>query len=197
MGKQAKKRHRDAVTLAAQAHPVPQATPKPKPAKPMPPVKTAANTDMLTGAYLDPTLPRWYLDGDNSRPEAARVAIPSRIHTRDVEFGGLGGHRYASAFEKYMLPVLPRIVAEEKRQWICWWEIEYVYNRVRIHLGQEALDVALASLKDGNSLTWVAKEYHHSFEWVNRKTYQVTLLAETYFTHRSSRGPRTQRAAAE
>jgi hypothetical protein len=187
MGKQAKKRHHDAVTLAAQAHQVPQATPKPKPSKPKPPVKTAANTDMLTGNYLRDDLPRWYLDGDMSRPEAAREAIPSRIHTRDVEYGGLGGHRYASAFERYMMPVLPRLVAEEKRMWICWWEIEYVYNRVRKHLGQEALDVALAVFRDGGAISWVAREFGHSDTWVNYRIRRVILLAETYFQHRSQR----------
>ena len=169
---------------------------KQKPAQP-PPRKTVVNTDVLTGQYLDAALPTWYLDGDMSRPAHVRAPIPTRIHTQQTETPrrdyhdddatakGLGGKQFTSAFDRYMLHVLPRIIAEEQQTWLAWWDVEYVTGRIRKRLGSETLEIALAVLRDGRSISNVARDYQRSPTWITYHTRKVTLMAEAYFTHRS------------
>lgn len=192
MGKQAKKRRQAAAASLANAA---QAVPPPNAAKAEKPKHTHApiiDSDALTGVRLDPALPTWYLDGDMSRPEVARQPIPSRIHSsRETRVG----NEWAPEFARYMAPVLPRIVAEERQMWLRWWDISYVLGRLRKRLGYMAVEAALACLRDGGETNDVATAFHRSPEWVRRQISLTVNMAATYFQQRPHKHAQRQRDA--
>lgn len=159
MGKQAKKRRQAAAALAAQAH-LASPTPQQLPPRDEPPVRRDEGADD---------------DGDARRP------IPSRINTRRET---AVGPDWAPEFARYMSPILPRIVAEERRIWLRWWDNEYVRGRLMKRLGANTVLAALACLRDGGDANDVASEFERSPEWVRRQISLVVTLAATYFQQR-------------
>ena len=103
------------------------------------------------------------------------------------EVGGLGGHEFSSAFDRYMRNVLPRIVAEERLMWLAWWDVEYVLNRLVKHLGKETVSATILVQRDGYSVSRVGRLVKESDQWVCRQITITLALAETYFTHRPNR----------
>lgn len=184
MGKQAKTRHR-AVTVASDPHPIPQAK---RPRRPKaPPRKTVLNTDVLTGDYLDPAHVHFFKrmpDVDESRPEPARQPIPYTLHSaRETAVG----KDWSPAFSRYMAPVLPRLIAEERRMWVCWWDVEYVVGRLVKYLGKETVSATILVLRDDWSVRQVAHHVSRSDAWVCRQITITLAWAETYFTHKANR----------
>jgi len=183
MGAKAKGRRTAAV---ADAPPPLQPVRQPKP--PMP--KMSATSDPVTGERIEPGRYDYFKrlpDVDESRPADAQEPIPTAIHSSRVEghHESLGSRAWSYAFARYMMSVLPRIVAEERRMWLQWWEIDYVAGRIRKRLGAEMLDVTLAVLRDGASVATVATDFQHSQPWVRQCLYSVCTMAESYFRHRS------------
>lgn len=55
---------------------------------------------------------------------------PLRLHTQEVEHGGLGGHCFSADFARYLAKVKPRLVVVRDAQVRYWWASAYGRQRV-------------------------------------------------------------------
>ncbi len=85
-----------------------------------------------------------------------------KLHTRDVEFGGLGGHKWSKSFASYIGQMRPQSVQEDHHR-VSWWRILYVVNRLRqdSRVNQIVLSAYLA-FRYEDDLDWpdVVDRYH-------------------------------------
>jgi len=62
---------------------------------------------------------------------AAEVSVrPLRLHTAQVEEGGLGGHCFSADFARYLAKVKPRLVIGWQMRVRYWWASSYGRQRV-------------------------------------------------------------------
>lgn len=184
MGAKAKRRKAAVAAVAADAPPPLQPVKPSKRAKPKHAHAPGAASDPVTGEAIDPKRYHFYRrmpTVDESRPEEARQPIPTAINSsRETAVG----RDWTPEFARYIANALPRIIAEEQRMWLRWYDIAYVVERLRKRLGHEAVEVTLAVVRDCRETREVATAWQHSDGWVRAHLNRVCTLAETYFTHR-------------
>jgi hypothetical protein len=58
-------------------------------------------------------------------------ARPLRLHTPQVEQGGLGGHCFSADFARYLAKIKPTLVITAENAVFYWWASDYGRERVR------------------------------------------------------------------
>jgi hypothetical protein len=95
-----------------------------------------------------------------------------------------GGLEWSGGFKRYIGGVVPFNISEARRLWWEWWNLPYVLERVRLEVGQEQLDVALALLRDDLPENVVAKRYNHTLYWVVRAKRRAERAVRTKYLPR-------------
>lgn len=167
-----------------------------------------SNVDWLTGAPLEKTTPKIVVrEYDRTRPREARRPIPCAIHTsamdpdcgvREKGTGAnperIGGRAFAGQFSRYMNGVQPRVVMEEQRHWLHWWDVEYVYRRMVARLGQPTVDLAVAYWRDNASMVELRRMAGQNQRAINQKLALAKKMADSYFNYRLTRSKRSPSA---
>jgi hypothetical protein len=111
---------------------------------------------------------------------APEVSVrPLRLHTQQVEEGGLGGHRFSRGFAQYLAKVKPVLTEQEEKQVRYWWASDYGRQRVERRFvqrfgserGATAYHVALTVASQfwgADAYERIIAETSHSAGWIAR-----------------------------
>lgn len=159
--------------------------------------KRAISRDALTGQRLQPDglflrVSSERLDNPPSRLDyqdgfrADEAPCPIRLHTPEVEFGGLGGHTFARQFARYLSSGLAAAHANAAYAQRAWWVDAYGRRRVLARFirddgpdaGALAYRVALAITSGYLSYDEVTAETRQNAKWVSTQAMRANIYAE-------------------
>lgn len=102
-----------------------------------------------------------------------------------------GGLEWSPAFKRYLRGVLPVTVAaeraEQNRQWVEWWTVPYVLERLRAHLetaeeDQGAVEAVVDWMSHPQLQPWqIARKYKKSARWLIKQKSRAKRLVRAWY----------------
>jgi hypothetical protein len=107
-------------------------------------------------------------------PQDREVFLPMAIDTRQpypVDGGAstqefLGALQWTREWRRWIGEETSTIIAEAQRAWDEWWTHPAIIDQLRLEMGNEKVDAALAIVRDSEYNTAVATRFNHSVHWV-------------------------------
>ncbi len=131
------------------------------------------------------------LDLDSRHPFRQPFDFRARRGIGEKPLSYLGGLEWSPAFKRYIGGAVPVKVAaeraEQNRQWVEWWTVPYVVERLKVHLettdeDQGAVEAVVDWMSHPQYPPWqIARKYKKSARWLIKHKSRAKRLVRAWY----------------